>query len=360
MNEYQRGVREALVNVQQSIDDTKGRGLSPLTFFVGMVNIALTSFILGRYPENYWLLHCFKAMMLGITAFRMKRSRNELFFLFDFCWVMNCMLLIVSICQGIEVLYEMGFIKFPGEAILNLTEQPAFGRGAFVMSCGPIAAYSLILGPPLVLHDMNHFINFFIHITPLLLMWSLRWHKEDVDKQWPNCFVQYHVMPTDPGAFGFWEVCHLSMGAYACWWVPFTLWMLVHGRFQGKNDNDHGQDTVYHLMIRGATGKMLGICSSSKDHAQHRKQGSQVLPVLKYMAAHAVCCNVAILSGTLCYFSFWYHTVFGCLCMLRAAWGGSVFYYKIMTKFPVKALENMLKDVDKTDNEAPESATKGD
>ena len=215
--EYRKGVDSAIEAVQASIDKTKDRGLSVWTFFIGILNIALTAFLVGRCPQHYWVLHTIKAGPLFFTAVKMKNERHELMYLFDFCWVVNFVLFLVSVFLVLKGLDQLLVNKLPFEALLTLVRGPSFGRTIFVLATGPVAGYCYTLGPPLNLHDVLHFTNFFLHFTPTVLMWTLRWHKEAVTAAWAHSFAQYHVMPTDPAALGYWEVTARACSLHVPW-----------------------------------------------------------------------------------------------------------------------------------------------
>ena len=46
---------------------------------------------------------------------------------------------------------------------------------------------------------------------------------------------------------GFGALMALASATYFAWWVPFTLWMLAHGRFQSPERT--GRDTIYLLSL---------------------------------------------------------------------------------------------------------------
>ena len=37
---------------------------------------------------------------------------------------------------------------------------------------------------------------------------------------------------------------------YFMWWIPFTIWNILHGRFINKSKEAGGQDTIYHYNMR--------------------------------------------------------------------------------------------------------------
>lgn len=49
------GLKRALEEVRAHAAGYKESGLSPLSFWIGLINIAASSFLLGRAPEWYWV-----------------------------------------------------------------------------------------------------------------------------------------------------------------------------------------------------------------------------------------------------------------------------------------------------------------
>lgn len=63
-----------------------------LSYTLGVMNLGFTCFIVGRWPEMYWLVHTVKTIVLfTIRYFRFKRRNYELY-LFDFCYFASCKL----------------------------------------------------------------------------------------------------------------------------------------------------------------------------------------------------------------------------------------------------------------------------
>ena len=49
------GLRRALEIVRAQGEHFKSDGMSPANFFVGLMNVGVSAFTLGRYPEYYWV-----------------------------------------------------------------------------------------------------------------------------------------------------------------------------------------------------------------------------------------------------------------------------------------------------------------
>jgi len=49
-------MHKALDQCEKTVKRFQKRGLSVLTVFIGIINIPMTLFIIGKYPEKYFLL----------------------------------------------------------------------------------------------------------------------------------------------------------------------------------------------------------------------------------------------------------------------------------------------------------------
>ena len=81
--EFIKGVEKSLAIIQHQERSYGNRGLSPVSFFIGLINVALTGFMLGRFPAHYWLYQFFKCIILmGLNAYvKYKKKR------YCICWI---------------------------------------------------------------------------------------------------------------------------------------------------------------------------------------------------------------------------------------------------------------------------------
>ena len=67
------------------------------SFSLGLLNVVVSSFILGRWPEHFW---AFTATIVGpmlVWTYLDKVKKGHQLFLLDFCWVANILLSIFSL-----------------------------------------------------------------------------------------------------------------------------------------------------------------------------------------------------------------------------------------------------------------------
>lgn len=88
---------KALQSVKQKSYEIEQMGMSAKSFSLGLLNVVVSSFILGRWPEHFWVWTAtIVGPMLIWTYFDKVKSGKELFML-DFCWFTNILLSIFSL-----------------------------------------------------------------------------------------------------------------------------------------------------------------------------------------------------------------------------------------------------------------------
>jgi hypothetical protein len=149
--------------------------MSGFTFFMGVMNLALTSFIAGRFPGYMWLYTTAKIGTLVPMVFITKYKRKTHWYMVDMCWV----ILYLSAIMGCS-LVAINFIN-PG----LLMENEWFFRNCmyayFGFACGPIGLYVVwnCESNLMVFHSQEHISSVFIHIAPMYTAWCLRWHHKE-------------------------------------------------------------------------------------------------------------------------------------------------------------------------------------
>ena len=126
-------------------------------FTLGVVNVAATMYLLGAAPTLFYLLHTPKAVLLigaRWLAFVSERPPRHLLLL-DFCYCVN----------ALGLLYVWAW---PRDARLF--------QIFFVCANGPVAWSVLAFNQALVFHSWQHITSVFVHVSPMLLSYCLRWH----------------------------------------------------------------------------------------------------------------------------------------------------------------------------------------
>ena len=168
--------------MKKTSEDYKKSGLSPATFMLGQLNIALIWWILGHNPESYWIFVMVKCYFYLALSWKDKcKTYAEILYMVEFCWVtchIYMLFLTFALLRVCGVEWEW----------LNFTSNRTAFYIFWGLANGPFAFSSMIFKNALVLHDLPNLASTFIHLTPCSLSWTLRWWGDRVMTTYPGVF----------------------------------------------------------------------------------------------------------------------------------------------------------------------------
>lgn len=127
-----------------------------LYFVLGVLLLIFTTFILGRFPHDIWYnYHCLIVISLVILRFFNYRSKGWHYYLFDFCYFGNTLM----------ILFLWGFPK-----------NDVLFKVLFVYANGPFGVAIPLFKNSMIFHRLDNLISVTIHILPQLTSWNLRWY----------------------------------------------------------------------------------------------------------------------------------------------------------------------------------------
>ena len=132
----------------------KGKRLQDkITFVLGVTYIWLTCLVMVRFPDLFPLYHLLTILpMVSIRWFTYK-SKKWQFFLADLCYFVNALLLVI-------------LFFYPSSALFT---------AVFFLAHGPVAWAIYAWRNALVFHSLDKMTSIAIHISPALVMYTLRW-----------------------------------------------------------------------------------------------------------------------------------------------------------------------------------------
>jgi len=298
-------------------------------YTMGVVNCIITAFLVGRAPQWYWVFHVLKSVVLvGNRYVRFKKQGWELYLL-DFCYfiqyygVIMCVLVVVRVHTG----YESALAPYNGTLL----------RVFFSFCTGPLAWSIIIFRNSLVFHDIDQTVSVFIHQSPAILMWCLRWGGGLGPKVVEASFPQYFDMcpsESDLDAVGTcldtWEgslwcdAC--SSNAYELVLLPLFWWAVAWAIpyyilnfcvMDLKKLEANGKDTLYFYLRRD---KLAG--------EGWIKRFPERFQPLSYMLMHGI---ITISFGSLSLImwrSFFFHTAFLILVVYKSVNNGASFVFE--------------------------------
>ena len=119
-----------------------------------MLAISVLADILGAFPHLYHLWYTPKAVTLVGLRWWDFRAQKKHYLLFDFCYFANLVLLLF---------------------VWHRPQDPQLFQSVFMLANGPLAWATVAFNHSLIFHSYPHITSLFIHISPLLLTYGLRW-----------------------------------------------------------------------------------------------------------------------------------------------------------------------------------------
>ena len=246
-----------------------------ICFTVGVVNVALTTYLIGAVPQFFYLWHTPKAVLLTGLRWWTFKQEGKHFLLLDFCYCANALTLVY-------------LFAFPSS--------PALFQIVFLVSNGPLAWAVLTFTQSLVFHSYPHMTSVFIHVSPMLLTHALRWCNR----------ATHEFAICAPGALSCSGVSPLAMlwRAFAYFYLPWVgLYYVVTFLVLGDYLRSHKYQTLYDRVVSaGPASKMLKL-GNRLTGAQHELAKKAV-----YMLSHVIFGAVTMSLGALFWKSFVAHT----------------------------------------------------
>ena len=264
-------------------------------FTLGVVNVAGTMYALGAAPAKFYLLHTPKAVLLigaRWLAFLSERPPRHLLLL-DFCYCVN----------ALGLLYVWAW---PGDARLF--------QIFFVSANGPVAWSVLAFNQALVSHSWQHITSVFVHVSPMLLSYCIRWHAAHefavCGDDWPRC-----AAPA-PAAL----VWAAFSRFYAYWLVLYCVFVFI---VLGRYIHERGFQTLFdRVSAHGPLAPLLQRLT---------REGESELKLVKkaaYIVVHGI---VGVVTMSLAAWLLWSeqaaHAAFIVAMCAASTWNASSFYF---------------------------------
>jgi hypothetical protein len=248
-----REVTDEVIEVASRV--FRERELPTLGFELGVLNTIAKTMVFAAAPQFLWLYALFEYPVLLVLVARSWAKSNNLLYFAEFCWIANSA---GFLYLGFEALHALGGKGLDGSLETVLWMGPALrhsaARAFFAVANGPLAMTVLINKNALVFHDIERTAGFFIHFTPALVSWTMRWRfAEPVsscekpsdplagflrllpfssDATPPTltpsslfAFNQATLVTTDASG----DLLQSAVALYLVWWLGYAAWLLTIG-----------------------------------------------------------------------------------------------------------------------------------
>ena len=151
-----------------------------LNFFFGVCNVMFSSWLAGAFPFGYWIYHSIKIFILMIIRLVDFSSRKQQFWLLDYCYVVNYLILlyyllsIAGVCPWPKVVFRI----------------------LFTSCVGPLALSVAAFRNSLVFHSSKNIVILAVHFSPNVALWyvSAAVNQAIVFINPPNCCFQGNAL----------------------------------------------------------------------------------------------------------------------------------------------------------------------
>ena len=322
-------LEDAIHAIEDKVHHFEAEGLRKSNFTVGVVNLAASAFIIGKWPQWYWVAYLFKAIFLvfcKVTFFWYPKKQH--YYFLDFCWISN---------GGIFVTLVLILSN-----VLTIEASQIVWKIFFAIANGPLAWSVIALSNKLVFHSFDWTSTLFIHFSPMVATWGIHWfpHKAEWGDRFEGTGLCNAAEKTGDctssvygGAHQELTVIALGMTWYMIWWFFFTAWMHLRGINYPKMTPAY--DTVFEAL------KPLFVNTAVMKGKSERTQ------LTLYMVGHAAACLAALMWSGLCWNNMIAHTLFIIFAFTCATVQGSSWYLYAMQKASIKQVKSLMKKHEK-------------
>ena len=264
-------------------------------FTLGVVNVALTTYILGLAPTRFYIWHTPKSLVLVLLRYLKFRKLKKHYLLYDFCYWAN--------------LLTLAFVW------LLPRSSTAFAI-VFLCANGPLAWSILAFDQSTIFHSQQHMTSVFIHVSPMLLTFGLRWASADALAG--TGFAPCAADGCDAeSALG---LLWVATSRFYVWWVLFYYWWVFV--VCDKRVRERGYQTLYdRVSQKGPLSKIIGAGGVLSG-------ASLVVKRSLYMAFHLLFGTATMALAVLLWFSAAAHLCFVLAICSSSVWNAANFYFE--------------------------------
>ena len=282
--------------------DTVHRQQLPIhAFFFTVGSALLKMFLVGTRPRALAVYYFVEFPLLLAIVVRAWRRRRMLLYLAEFCWVAN---VLGWVSVALELAHTAGVLdlSFAGATRIKLA------RAFFAIANGPLALSIVMNKNVLVFHDVVRTSGLFIHFSPALASWALRWY--DAGPLW----ALDHAAPG--GASLLTELYINPLCAYGAWWAIYAAWLIAVGhRLPGDGPAQWGRSSFADVR-EAVIMKRCGCLAARGGRGQ----------AVAYLLLHGAAVSLGLALPLVLYQSFALHTLYIGGLLLAALTNGARYY----------------------------------
>eukprot|EP01101_Sappina_pedata_P009926 TRINITY_DN6132_c0_g1_i1.p2 TRINITY_DN6132_c0_g1~~TRINITY_DN6132_c0_g1_i1.p2 ORF type:complete len:367 (+),score=131.42 TRINITY_DN6132_c0_g1_i1:114-1103(+) len=274
-----------------------------ITFVLGVMNVALTCFMLGRLPEWLPIYYTYKAVVLIFCRYITYRTKKWHYFLYDFCYFVNALTLLwLWVYPNSQFLFEI----------------------IFSFANGPLAWAIIMWRNSMVFHSLDKMTSIFIHLGPPVLMYGMRWSY--AAPIYNICGNADNGLPVINGTIegvscdiSWFDLCSYPFLFYFLWQISY----LIKTELVSKKKVEKQDLTTSFRWMLNEKGSIANKIATKYSY------GVALLAFIGFQFAYTV---ATILPVKFMYDNFYVHTFFLVAVLTASLWNGANFYIEVFSK----------------------------
>eukprot|EP00931_Biecheleriopsis_adriatica_P066641 TRINITY_DN40949_c0_g1_i1.p1 TRINITY_DN40949_c0_g1~~TRINITY_DN40949_c0_g1_i1.p1 ORF type:complete len:356 (-),score=66.18 TRINITY_DN40949_c0_g1_i1:2-1069(-) len=268
-------------------------------FTCGVMNVGFTMWLQGYSPVmGYTWWHSIKVVLLTSWRWYSYRQKKQHYFLWDLCYWVNFLSL-----AYLWVMPDAGWVF----------------EDFFILANGPLAWSVLAFNNSLVFHSEDHMISCFIHISPVLLSYGLRWHALPDGR-----FIIHRHADATTSILS--QVAAAELHFYIPWMVVYYVWVLV---VMDSRVRSREYLTLYSYVT--SKGMLAPLMPYVSRHS--------IMQKTFYCLSHYLFGLITAILAALLWRNYWAHTFFIFSMCFCACWNGGGYYFRYFARRYMEKLE---------------------
>ncbi|KAF9117102.1 hypothetical protein BGX27_003564 [Mortierella sp. AM989] len=281
------------------------RFMDKIAFTLGMFECCCTPWLISQYPEWIPFVHTSQSVALIVVRYILYKKKSWHFFLLDMCYFVNVVVL----------LYLYVFPQ--SQALLG---------AVWLLSQGPLAFAIVTWRNSLVLHSLDKVTSVYIHMSPPITLYVVRWLYPDPDHTRYPALKGLSVLPTLSSLAA-------AIGIYLTWQIAYYLFVVVRQREKIEAGK---RVTSYTWLLNDPKGGAI----SKVAHSFGEKYS-----ILTFMGMQLIYTFVTCLFALLLYRNFKLNTIFLVSLFIVSVWNGACYYMEVFSKQYEKHMERLAADM---------------
>ncbi|GAB5363313.1 hypothetical protein AAMO2058_000872500 [Amorphochlora amoebiformis] len=282
------------------------RMIDCISFTLGVMLLVSAEFFALKLPDQFWKFYIVTVGAMMVTRVCLWWGGVFKYFLFDFCYYVNLVLIIILIvCPENTTLLQV----------------------CFVWTNGPVGLAMVTWRNSLVFHSLEKVTSLYVHAAPPLLMMCTRWYNTDHAKlcneeTGESCYLPWTTW------WGY------SFALYLVWQLLQILLTEIIGRKEIERRKlqtscrwiaTHPRMPAHFISLRIA--RRLGIMAKDESY-DHTSLKTKII----FVTFQAVYTLITMLPCKMLYESFWAHIVYLAVLYIYCVWNGARFYIHVFAE----------------------------